>query len=231
MEELQNLRQILMSTGPPVILAFSRYPLTQLLLASSLQGFQTTVLPTLQEIKECLIAFKAATNPSTGPTFVVLDAPSKDTEDVLSLMDTIPELRATRIVHLFVPTAETLNRIAIPTSVDQPWRRVLRYRKPVRPLSLLQLLVKGYPELSRAQELQVVALSDTVQSETVSVNVIKPTPSSTTRTSLGIGTPKLADNFTAEQLERFKTVQILIAEGEVFCGGLKTQGLTEIPDR
>jgi hypothetical protein len=230
-EELRSLQRSLSVPEPLTIVAYSAYPSTRALLTSALHGFRTSIFSSLAEVKQHLSSLREVRTPtadvptlSAVPDFVVLDATADEVDAVVALAEEIPDLRTTRVVHLFVRTAETLNRVV--QSVPAPQAgRVMRCSKPLRPLALLRLLVQGREEALRSDSLTPTPTAETMTSPlkgevsfmkvggTETPRVGRPQTMLKPAAKTGAA-PKLANNFSAEELEWFKSVRILIAEGE-----------------
>lgn len=200
---------------------------------------RANVVTSLSEVTMLLSVHKdmptpTAASPSTElttPEVVVLDASHAEVEEIAAIIADIAVLRATRIVHLFVRTAETLHR-AMAADDSQPRRALLRCAKPVRPLPLLRLLAQARAEArlpppplppppppppSATPSILINAVNYAQaggQERPSAAGQIRKAISAPAVPKKGGATPKLVDHFSAEQLEHFKSIHILIAEGE-----------------
>lgn len=234
-DEIETLRQVLTEPVAANILAYSPYASTRSLLKTALHGLQTKVVSTLDEVKAIVSKLQDLTptgsnteeSASAIPEAIILDAPHLETEEIHKTVGEGPSLRLTRIVQLYVRTAETLHHTLI-DSGSLPRRSVLRCPKPLRPLAILRLLVQGRTETPLIAPLALpMHEAPTVLMPTPSVTPtnghsppehpapppIRKTVSAPPPTRPIRQAAKLADHFNSEQLELFKTVRILIAEG------------------
>lgn len=233
LDEIATLRQALSEPDVAHVLAYSPYSSTRLLLQSTLQGLRATVVTSLDELKVFLSTQDLT--PTSGnllparviPEAVIVDAPQAEMEELRTLMTTSASFDMTRVLHLYVRTAETLHRNIV--SEEGPSRRaVLRCAKPLRPLALLRVLVQARTETPllppiplRQPELLEPFVAPPSASPSTTLKLSRPNALGEIRKSTSAPaaprasrpTPKIVDNFTAEQLQSFKEVQILIAEG------------------
>lgn len=237
LDELAALRQALLEPVATRVVAYSPYPSTRSLLNTALQGLRTNILTTLEEVKGMLknlqdivpTRMASVHYLHTVPEVIVLDVTHSELDDVCKIMVNTSALRLTRVVQLYVRTAETLHYSTLNDDIA-PERAVLRCPKPFRPLPLLRLLVQARAETPLVTPIALpssgppIDLLPTLSASLATVNgngivstaaagPIRKTASAPPPTRLGKPTAKLADNFTPRQLDFLKTVHILIAEG------------------
>ncbi|KAL7411025.1 hypothetical protein BDY24DRAFT_371574 [Mrakia frigida] len=130
-EEAASLRQQLLTPRPPWILIVSSSPATISFASSILQG---CVIVDVGSVEAAQVAL--ASSGVFSPRFVLLDFQADDDlQKIRSMTQRLPN--PPKIVHLFVPTLETIKNAL----VDSSKRDVFRSNHPIRRRRLVQLLI------------------------------------------------------------------------------------------
>jgi hypothetical protein len=192
---------------------FSSSSSTRGLLRHVLGDLPVQFLTSLDEVKTRISPFGPDTT-HVALDVVILDATHDDVENIDHIIQSNPAHKRVRLVHLSARSASGLQRplaasLQLPLVV--PSTRITRCLKPVRALVLLRLLLDL---VANPTEIASSADRPGLMSSTSSTPRIAG--SSGAAQSPGSFPQKITANFTDAQLEMFKSLHILIAEGLYF---------------
>lgn len=222
-EEMDEIRRKL-TKGPNgmAILACSAFSSTRALLSTILIGFQAQILISIAEVKATLAELERSTSAPTStltrsvviPSVVILDVSIVEVQDIVQVMGGIPSLDSTSIIYLYARTSYNMHQTPNILSANEgnvP-RMVLRCSKPLRPLHLLRQML----DACNVQAPSLSSGSDEIDDALPGAHHTNAGPEahpSTRPSMITASVSKAANNFSDEQLNFFKTVRVLIAEG------------------
>jgi hypothetical protein len=186
------------------IISFSPSASTRDLLQHALRGLPAHYMASADEVKNH-ISSSGSPGTEPAPDIIIMDATQELVEEVVRMLDADPHYRLTRVVHILMRSK---------TSADST--RITRCSKPLRPLVLLRLLLQLCTSEPETQTSEITTLlvgssfDGAATPPTLRPKLGTPTSSAP---SFGPYPQKITANFTKEQLEFFKSVRILIAEG------------------
>ena len=154
-EVINSLKSSLITPRPPLIFITSPSEVTAALLRNMLDGFLVVVFTSIEEIEANLQTVDSKRN---VVDFIIVDHPVESRVDELARVHRATKsasTSATRIIHLFTPTSETLSRQSTSGS-ESVQTGVVRMTKPPRRARMLQLL----SNLKDGKRVQIGAHSD-----------------------------------------------------------------------
>ena len=192
--EAASLSAQLVKPSPPKVLIVSSSKATISFVKSILRGASITALPTIEAAKEFLWL--------TPTNFVLCDY--QDDEELREIRDAAQEHDHPRptIIHLFVPTPETMKTVLL----DSTKKNVYRCNHPIRRRRLIQLMI----DLRSGGAAKDVKDSGVVSAKTTSAVV------------------KMIDRFTDEEKEFLRSAKILIAEDNPVAAKLLVKSLERL---